>query len=215
MKVILPVAGKGTRVHPHSYSKPKPFLRVAEKTAIQHLIDHVLTLNPEEFIIVVDKYNGDTVAKVLPEMYPTVKFHFVEQPKQIGTADVVIQAKKYIKRGDDLFIVFCDTIFKKDLRCLDKLKQLYDAVIFVKEVEDYQRFGVVVHKDNIMTKIVEKPSKPISKLANIGAQYVRNGYNFVKYAQRVIDEDRKLKGEWYLTEAFAIMIEEGKKIWSD
>jgi glucose-1-phosphate thymidylyltransferase len=212
MKVIIPAGGKATRVRPHSYSKSKLFFKIAGKTIIEYLIDHLLVLNPEEFIIVVNKANHDEIKEGLTRLYPYLKLSFPIQEKPLGTAHVILQAKPLIKKGDDIFILFSDTIFKKNLKTL---KKEYDGVIYVKEVEDYKRFGVVVHENRVMTKIVEKPDTPISKLCNIGAYYLKDGFGFMRYVQRVLDEDKKLKGEYFLTEAFSMMVEDGKKIYVD
>ncbi|MDP3918939.1 MAG: sugar phosphate nucleotidyltransferase [Nanoarchaeota archaeon] len=213
MKIIIPVAGKGTRLRPHTYSKPKPFVRVGSTTPIEYIINHVLTLNPKEIIIVTDKYNDDAFKERLPKIYPKVKFKFAIQEEPLGTAHVITCAKEFIKSGDEILINYCDTMFVKDLSCLNKLKE-NDGVIFAREVEDYSRFGVIVHdENNIMTKMVEKPDEPISKLANIGSYYIKDGFEFMKYAQQVVDEDIRVKGELFLTESFRLMIEDGKKLY--
>lgn len=210
MQVIIPVAGKGTRNRPHSYPKPKSLQNVAGKTVIQHLVDHLRTVPLEEVVLVHDKHNGDAFKEALPRLYSDVTFRFVQQNQQLGSAHSILQAKPYLA-SKDLFILFCDTIFKKDLQCLYDSND-NDGVIFVQEVKDYQRFGVVTHKDRVMTGIVEKPKEPISKLANIGAYYLRDGVGFMAYVQRVLDEGRMMKGEYFLTEAFAMMVEDGKRL---
>jgi glucose-1-phosphate thymidylyltransferase len=213
MKVIIPVAGKGTRVRPHSYSKPKPFLRVGKTTAIQFILDHMLTISPEEIIIVHDKYTGEYFKEMLPEMYPDVKFTFVLQDKQEGPAHALYMARNLIKEGDELIINYCDTLFVKDLSCLKALGEKYDGVVFVQEVEDYQRFGVVVHENHIMTNFIEKPEEPISKLANIANYYFKDGHKFMQYVSRLIEEDIRVKGELFLPEAFMMGVRDGQKYW--
>jgi len=212
MKVILPVAGKGSRVQPHSFSKPKPMFKVANKEIIKHMIDHLLTVNPEEFIIIVDKFNGDVFQKKLPEFYPDVKFSFVMQEKQLGPAHAILLAKDHVKEGDKILVVFCDTIFQKDLKCLAESDEKgYDGVIFAQEVEDYKRFGVIVHENMVMKEIIEKPDEPISKLANIGAYYFKDGFGTMNYVQKMVEEGKLVKGEYYLPEAYMIMINDGKR----
>ncbi len=213
MKIIIPVGGRGTRVRPHTHSKSKSLVKIANKAIIEHLLNHLITLNPEEIFIVHDKFNREVYKNFLTKVYPNLKFTFVLQEEPLGTAHVVLQVKPFIKEGDEVLVNFCDTLFVKDLSCISELKQNNDGVIFVQEVENYQRFGVIVHENRIMKQIVEKPSTPISKLANIGTYYIKDGFSFMKYVERVIEEDKRVKGEWYLTEAFSMMIEDGKKLW--
>ena len=214
MKIIIPVAGRGTRVQPHSYSKPKPMIRVAGKRAIDFLIEQMLPLNPEECIIVTDPRNDKSFKEYLPKRFPDIKFNFAIQEKQIGTAHVIYMAEKFVQPNEEIFILFCDTILHHNLSRIGELKQFNDGVMLVKEVEDYKRFGVVLHNNRIMTGIIEKPDEPISKLANIGAYYIKDGYSFIQnYVKKIIDEDIRVKGELFLTEAFSMMIKDGKKIY--
>jgi glucose-1-phosphate thymidylyltransferase len=213
MKVIIPVAGKGTRVRPHSYAKPKPLLSVAGKTAIQHLIDQMLTAEPEEFIIITDPHNDTAFRKELPKLYPNISFKFAVQERPLGTAHVIHQAKHLINRGDDIFILFCDTIFQHDLSCIKEKNEEFDGIMFSQEVEDPRRFGVVLHENRVMTGMVEKPENPTSNLVNIGAYYIKDGFRFIRYIQEAMDENIKVKGEVYLTQAFFLMIKDGRKIW--
>jgi len=213
MKIILPVAGKGTRVRPHSYAQPKSLVKVANKPIIQYLVEHMLTLHPEEIIVIHDKVNGDWYKKELPRLFPQVTFKFTLQEQQLGTAHVISFAKPFIKEGDDVLIWYCDEWFVKDLSCIKRLQQ-YDGIIFVKEVHDPERFGVVEYDDQrLMTEMVEKPKHPKSNLANIGVYYVKDAFRLMHYVQRVMDEDRKQLGEYFLTEAWQLMIEDGEKFY--
>jgi glucose-1-phosphate thymidylyltransferase len=133
---------------------------------------------------------------------------FVEQKVQDGTAGAVALAKKYVDQP--VLIVFVDTIFDADL---SKVKTVdADGIIWVKEVEDYQRFGVVVtDKQGNMTKIVEKPKTPISKRANIGLYYIRNWKLLYEGIDHVLSQPKN-QGEYFLTDAFQYMIDKGAKI---
>jgi len=133
---------------------------------------------------------------------------FIEQKVQDGTAGAVNLARAYVDQP--VFIIFVDTIFDADLSVVKTLDA--DGVIWVKEVEDYQRFGVVVtDKDGNMTKIVEKPSTPISKRANIGLYYIKNWKLLFEGITHVLNQPKN-KGEYYLTDAFQYMIDKGAKI---
>ena len=133
---------------------------------------------------------------------------FIEQKVQDGTAGAIALARDYVNQP--VLIIFVDTIFDADL---SKVKSVdADGIIWVKEVEDYQRFGVVVtDKDGNMTKIIEKPKTPISKRANIGLYYIRNWKLLFEGIDWVLKQPKN-QGEYFLTDAFQYMIEKGAKI---
>jgi glucose-1-phosphate thymidylyltransferase len=137
--------------------------------------------------------------------YPS---RFIEQKVQDGTAGAVNLARPHVK--EPVLIIFVDTVFEADLTLINRTAA--DGIIWAKEVEDYQRFGVVVtDKDGFMTKIVEKPSTPISKLANIGLYYIKDVAALWRGIDHVLASPTN-KGEYYLTDAFQHMIEHGRKI---
>ncbi len=211
MKVIIPIAGKGTRARPHTYSKPKPFLPLAGKCAIDFLFEPILKLNPEEIIIIHDKFTEDYVKEFFSKRYPHINISLTSQYNPKGTADAIYQAKDFIKEGDEVLIAYCDTIFKNGLS--EIIKKPCDGIIFAVQVKDPENYGVLEHNDGIITSLVEKPKEPKSNLANIGLYYFKDGYTFVnKYVKKVIDSGENENGEFYLTDAFIFMFEEGKKL---
>ncbi|MDQ2768158.1 MAG: sugar phosphate nucleotidyltransferase [Gemmatimonadota bacterium] len=207
MKVIIPLAGKGTRLRPHTHLTPKPMLKVAGKPVISYLLDDLKSLGGIEQIVYITghlKEKGEEFARKNYE-FPAV---FVEQTVQNGTATAVDLARPYVDQP--VLIIFVDTIFDADLSLVQNTDA--DGIIWVKEVEDYQRFGVVVTDANgFMTKIVEKPSTPISKRANIGLYYIKNWKLLYEGIAHVMRQPSN-KGEYYLTDAFQYMIEHGAKI---
>src|SRR5436190_22888793 len=207
MKVIIPLAGKGTRLRPHTHITPKPMLKVAGKPVMAYVLDELKRLGNLDQIIYITGHLKEKVeeyARAAMDV-PSV---FIEQKVQDGTAGAVALAREYVDQP--VLIIFVDTIFDADLTRVKSVDA--DGIIWVKEVEDYQRFGVVVtDKDGNMTKIVEKPDTPISKRANIGLYYVKNW----KLLYEGIDwtlKQPKNKGEYYLTDAFQYMIDKGAKI---
>ncbi len=207
MKVIIPLAGKGTRLRPHTHVTPKPMLRVAGKPVMQYVLDDVMKLKNVDEIIYITGHLKEKVEEYVRKSVraPAV---FVEQKVQDGTAGAVALAREHI--DSPVLIIFVDTIFDADLSIIESSDA--DGIIWTKEVDDYQRFGVVVTDDSgFMTKIVEKPSTPISRRANIGLYYVRNW----RLLYEGIDHVLKLpsnRGEWYLTDAFQYMIDHGAKL---
>ena len=207
MKVIIPLAGKGTRLRPHTHLVPKPMLKIAGKPVMAYILEDLERLGGVEQVIYVTGHLKEKVEEYARTQFslPSV---FVEQTVQDGTAGAVKLAQPYVDQ--DVLIIFVDTSFETDLSVIRSTDA--DGIIWVKEVEDYQRFGVVVtDAQGNMTKIVEKPDTPISKRANIGLYYVKNW----KLLYEGIDwtlKQPKNKGEYYLTDAFQYMIDKGAKL---
>ncbi len=206
MQVIIPLAGKGTRVRPHSHLVPKPMLKVAGRPVMDWVMDRIKGLDVSELIFI----TGHLKEQV--EAYATDRYglpcRFIEQKVQDGTAGAVNLARPYVT--GPVLIIFVDTVFEADLTLVNRTDA--DGIIWAKEVEDYQRFGVVVTDGNgYMTRIIEKPSEPVSKLANIGLYFIRD----VAALWAGIDHTLAAapnKGEYYLTDAFQHMIDGGRKI---
>src|SRR6476469_5042184 len=207
MKVIIPLAGKGTRLRPHTHITPKPMMKVAGKPVMEYILDDLRKLGNIEQVIYITGHLKEKVEDFARKtlQVPSV---FIEQKVQDGTAGAVALAKPYVDQP--VLIIFVDTIFDADLSLVKSVDA--DGIIWVKEVEDYQRFGVVVtDAEGNMTKIVEKPTTPISKRANIGLYYIRNWKLLYEAIDHVLAQAPN-KGEYYLTDAFQYMIEHGAKI---
>ncbi len=207
MKVIIPLAGKGTRLRPHTYVTPKPMLRIAGKPVMDYVMDDVKRLGEIEQVVYVTGHLKEKVeAHARDDIgLPAV---FVEQAVQDGTAGAVNLARPYV--DGPVLIIFVDTIFDADLSVIRTTDA--DGIIWTKEVEDYQRFGVVVtDADGYMTRIVEKPQEPVSKRANIGLYYVRDWRLLFEGIDHVLSQPAN-KGEYYLTDAFQYMIDRGARL---
>src|SRR5687767_15764712 len=207
MKVIIPLAGKGTRLRPHTHVTPKPMIKIAGKPVIDYVMEDLQKLGQVEQVIYITGHLKEKVEEYTRAKYPFDSV-FIEQKVQDGTAGAVALAKPHVDQP--VLIVFVDTIFDADL---SKVKSVdADGIIWVKEVEDYQRFGVVVTDDKgNMTKIVEKPKTPISRRANIGLYYIRNWKLLYEGIDHVLSQPKN-QGEYYLTDAFQYMIDKGARI---
>jgi glucose-1-phosphate thymidylyltransferase len=206
MQVIIPLAGKGSRLRPHTHLVPKPLLKVAGRPVMDWVMDRLDGLNIEELIFI----TGHLKEQV--ETYTRARYklpsRFIEQRVQDGTAGAVNLARPHVH--GPAMIIFVDTVFEADLSLAESVDA--DGIIWAKEVEDYQRFGVVVtDADGYMTRIVEKPSEPISKLANIGLYWIRDTPALWDGIDHVLAQPAN-KGEYYLTDAFQHMIERGRRI---
>jgi glucose-1-phosphate thymidylyltransferase len=206
MKVILPVAGKGTRLLPITKHVPKPLLHVAGRPVLDYVIDTLAGLEIEELIFITGHLK-EQIEAYARKAYD-IPSRFVEQKVQDGTAGAVNLARPYV--DGPVLIVFVDTVFDADLSIATHPGA--DGILWAKEVEDYQRFGVVVtDADGYMQRIVEKPSEPTSKLANIGLYYIHDWRTLFEGIDHTLAGPQS-KGEWFLTEAFQYMIDHGKKL---
>jgi glucose-1-phosphate thymidylyltransferase len=207
MKVIIPLAGKGTRLRPHTHITPKPMLKVAGKPVMAYILEDLERLGNVEQVVYITGHLKEKVEQYTREAF-SIPAVFIEQKVQDGTAGAVELARPYVDQP--VLIIFVDTIFDADLSVIDRTDA--DGIIWVKEVEDYQRFGVVVSDaDGNMTKIVEKPKTPISKRANIGLYYIRNWKLLYEGIAHVLKQPKN-QGEYFLTDAFQYMIDRGARI---
>jgi glucose-1-phosphate thymidylyltransferase len=209
MKIILPVAGKGTRLRPQTQTKAKSLVHVAGKTVLEHIISRLNHLWVTEYIFITDE-NGGQISEFMERKFPSLPCRYIVQMEQKGPAHAVSLATPFIDRGDDLLIVFNDTIFDADLSQIDSLCSGCDGLIYSKEVEDYQRFGVNVVRDGFITEMVEKPDTPVSKLAQVGLYYLKDGSSFMQYLDQAILDEEMVKGEYYLPSVFMRMIQDGR-----
>ncbi len=210
MKAVIPLAGRGTRLRPHTHLVPKPLLRVAGKPVLDFILDDLLAAGVTEMVFIVGHLQ-DSIRAHVAERHPLVRARYVVQEVQDGTAGAVALAEPWA--DDELLILFADTLFKVDLGLARKLDPSRAGVIWAKEVEDYQRFGVIVTDEaGDMARIVEKPREPVSRLANIGLYYVRDHELLFEGIRRTLSAGPNPSGEFYLTDAFQYMVDAGARI---
>ena len=208
MKVIIPLAGKGTRLLPLTKRVPKPLVKVAGRPVMDYVMDALKRAGKLEELIIITGHLKEQVEKYITRHYDTPA-RFIEQKVLDGTAGAVNLARPYV--DGPVIIIFVDTLFETDMTMVKRTKA--DGIMWCKEVEDYQRFGVVVpDKHGYMTKIVEKPDTPISKLANIGLYYIRDWETLFDGIAHVMKSKPGKGGEFYLTDAFQYMVDKGRKI---
>lgn len=207
MHVIIPVAGFGTRLRPHTYTKPKPLVRVAGNTVLGHILDMLEEVDVDEITFIVG-YLGDQIEEYVEAHYDFFTT-YVEQKELLGQAHAIAMAREHV--SGPVLIIFVDTIFEGDL---DKLPAINsDGVIFVKEVEDPSRFGVVtLDEDGYITCFVEKPERPVSNLAVIGVYYLREHERLFAAIDELIERDIMTQGEYFLADALQLMVEAGTEL---
>jgi len=204
--VIIPAAGYGTRLRPQTWSKPKPLVSVAGKPILGHVLDSVVTLDPES-VVFITGYLGGQIEDYVNANYD-FPAEFVTQKEMRGQADAISLARSYVE--GPVLIVFADTIFSTDLTRLNDSDA--DGVIYVKEVEDPQSFGIVEMRDNYLHRIVEKPANPPTNLAVTGIYYFRDSARLFAAIDAIMDAEMQTKGEYYLTDAIQVMIDDGARI---
>ncbi len=209
MNVIILLAGYGTRLRPHTYTKPKPLITVAGKAVLGHILDSMAQTQIDKIAFVVG-YLGDQFEPYVKARYPHIKATYIEQKEANGQAPAVLLAKDAV--SGPTCIIFGDTLTGADLSKLDEDTSA-DGVIFVREVDDPRRFGVVQLDDNgFIKRLFEKPSTMENRLAVIGVYYVKDAALLMSCCQELMDRDIKTKGEYYLADALNLMIERGAKL---
>ena len=165
MRLVLPMAGLGTRLRPHTWSKPKPLVPVAGKTVLGHFLDPVLKLPDLEEVVLIVGYLGDQIRDYMSEQYPDVQVRYVVQEELSGQSHAIWLAKEGLE-GPGL-IGFVDTLIETDFHVLDD-----GSAIWVHDVDDPRRFGVVeVDTKGQVQRLIEKAEDPPSNLAVVGFYY--------------------------------------------
>lgn len=208
MKVVIPLAGFGKRLRPHTWSKPKPLVSMAGKPVLGHIIDDLLPLAPEEFIFITG-WLGDQIEDYVKEAYPQIKGRYVEQKELKGQAHALSLVRDEVH--GEMLMVFVDTIFKADLDALRGLEG--DSATFVKEVDDPRRFGVaVLDEQGYVTRLVEKPATTDNKLVMVGAYYFHQAERLFEAIEELMARNIQTKGEFFLADAVNIMLERGTRM---
>ena len=206
MRAVIPVAGIGSRLRPHTYTLPKVLLNVAGKPIIGHILDKIIEDGFDEATIIVG-YLGDKIREYVQSNYK-LKVDFVEQEERKGLAHSIYLAKETLG-SEPFLIILGDTIFDVNLKPV--LKSEYTS-IGLKRVEDPRRFGVAEINKGFVTSLVEKPENPKSNSVIVGLYWIRNTKLLSDCVSELIEKDIKTKGEYQLTDALTLMLKRGEKI---
>jgi glucose-1-phosphate thymidylyltransferase len=211
MKIIVPMAGMGKRMRPHTLTIPKPLIPVAGKPIVQHLMEDIVKVCPEkvdEIAFVVGRFGRETEERLISiagSLGAKGTIHYQDEP--LGTAHAILCAAPALK--GKVVVAFADTLFRTDAN----IDEQSDGTVWVKKIDDPRQFGVVkVDKQNVITDFVEKPQEFVSDLAIIGIYYFKDGENLRKELQFLIDNNIKDKGEYQLTNAMENMKNKGKRL---
>lgn len=219
MKIVVPMAGFGTRLRPHTWSKPKPLVAVAGKPVLGHILDLFAQLPSADEVVFIVGYRGDQVQEYVGRAYPHLKARYVEQTELLGQSHAIWLAREWLT--GPLLVVFVDTLVDTQLGGLPS--ETADAVAWVKPVPDPRRFGVAeVGPDGRVIRLVEKPQDMTNNLAVVGFYYFRQGEKLVQAIEDQIAQRQQLHGEYFLVDAVNIMLHAGLKmrvepvsVWND
>ncbi|NQW36540.1 MAG: nucleotidyltransferase [Flavobacteriales bacterium] len=210
MKIIVPMAGIGSRLRPHTLTIPKPLTKIAGKPIVQRLVEDiakVVNQDIEEIVFIIGPTFPKDTEKNLLQIAKTLKTKgtVCVQEKALGTAHAIYCAKEAL--NGPCVVAFADTLFKADFT----LDGQADGAIWVKQVEDPSAFGVIKLKDGIITDFVEKPTEFVSDLAIIGIYYFKEAERLRDEIKHLIDNDLKEHGEFQLTNALESLKQKGLK----
>ena len=218
MKLVLPIAGYGKRMRPHTWSKPKVLIDVAGKPMLGHVLDQFADVGIEE-VIYITGWLGEQVKPYVTSNYPQYGAQFVVQEDLVGQSHAIWLAREHV--SGPCFVVFADTISRINIKAMTEAQA--DAVLGVFEVEDPRRFGVAFTRpDGTVQRVVEKPKTVQHQLAVMGVYFIREGKDLVAAIEQQMARRQMLKGEFFLADAFNLMIEQGARfvtetmtVWQD
>lgn len=207
MKAIIPVAGAGTKLRPHTYTQPKALIPLAGKTILRIIVDQLLEAGINEFVFIIG-YLGDKIQDYVREKYPDLNATFVHQSERHGIGHAILLTRSIV--GDDeMFIVLGDTICEYDIK---EMLALPDSALCVKRVDDPRDFGVVeLGEDGFITRVVEKPQIPKSNMALVGIYLIRETSFLFNCLENNMRNQVMVRGEFSITDAIECMIEQGAR----
>lgn len=212
LRIVIPMAGFGTRLRPLTWSRPKPLISMAGATVLDHMLkmfDTVPNLEAVEFVFILSPGQEQLIKTHMQKYHPRKKVHYLDQPQKKGQSDALWQARDLM--DSPMLVVFSDTLIENTFECLKDEK--LDAVAWVKAVPDPRRFGVAeVDSHNIVTRLIEKPNDMNNNLAVVGCYWFRDGKRLTAAIQEQVERNIQLKGEFFLADAINIMLEHGIKM---
>ncbi|TAH08946.1 MAG: glucose-1-phosphate thymidylyltransferase [Sphingobacteriia bacterium] len=205
MKAIIPVAGAGTKLRPHTYTQPKALIPIAGKTILSFIVDQLKDAGIHEFIFIVG-YLGEKIQDYVNQTYPELSTHFVFQNERQGTGHA-IELTKSIVGTDEVFVVLGDTICEYDVQ--EVVNSPY-SMLGIKKVDDPRNFGVAsINEEGFIDQVVEKPAIPKSNMALVGLYKIKETHFLFECLHHLFLQDIKTQGEYNLTDALDCMIKRG------
>ncbi len=206
MKAIIPVAGAGTKLRPHTYTQPKALIPLAGKTVLSIIIDQLHEAGLTDFIFIVG-YLGDKIQDYVKAKYPQLNCHFVYQNERNGTGYAIELTREIVGSDEEVFIVLGDTIAEYNV------KEILDSpysMLGLKKVDDPRNFGVAeIDEEGTITRVVEKPAIPKSNMALVGIYKIKETSFLFSCIKNIIERGERTNQEFTLTDALECMIQKG------
>ena len=207
MKAIIPVAGAGTKLRPHTYTQPKALIPLAGKTILSIIVDQLHEAGINDFIFIVG-YLGEKIQDYVKAKYPHLVCHFVYQNERYGTGHAIDLAKEIIG-SEEVFVVLGDTIAEYDVK---QMLNVPYSTLGVKKVDDPRNFGVAeIEDDGFISRVVEKPAIPKSNMALVGIYKIMETDLLFTCLKKIIEKKDIARNELSLTDALECMIQSGTK----
>ncbi len=207
MKIIMPIAGRGTRLRPHTHATPKSLIRVAGKPIISYIIEQIQGIEFSEIIFIIG-HLGDQIRDYLLETYH-FPMKFVRQVEYHGPGHAVEHAKEHFKEDESALILLGDIIFSADISAVTESQE---NCIGIMKVDNPKKFGIVmIDKNNMVTNMIEKPEVPPTNLAISGIYYFKSAYKLFDAIKFIMTEKIKTMNEYQLTDAMKRMMYKGDK----
>ena len=211
LKIVIPMAGLGTRLRPHTWSKPKPLVALAGRTVLDYVLDMFKTVpeTAEVEYVFITGLMGEQIKAYMAENYPDLRVSYVVQSEMRGQSDALYLAREHLQ--GPMIMAFSDTLIETDFSFLSSLSE--DGVAWVKAVPDPRRFGVAeLNPEGWVTRLIEKPQDCNNDLVVVGFYYFRSGEALVAAIQEQFKRGITLKGEYFLADAINILLEGGMKM---
>lgn len=206
LRAIVPVAGVGTRLRPHTHIVPKALLTVADQPILGHILEGLLTAGVNEVVLVIG-YRGEQILEYVRTKYPRIRLRWVQQEEPLGLGHAIWCARHHLD-GTPALIVLGDTIVEVDWQ---ELLRQPDNIVGVKEVQDPRRFGVVLLRDGYVEGFVEKPEEPPSNLALVGVYRITDTPALRMALEELLRLQLRTRGEYQLTDALELMRRKGSR----
>ena len=209
MKIVLPMAGFGTRLRPLTWSRPKPLIPLAGRAMIDYVLDMFVGIPSVEEVIFIIGYLGEQIEAYIDQTYPKMKARYVVQEEMLGQSHAIWLAREGLQ--GPMIMAFVDTLIESDFSGLPS--EQAEAVAWVRRVPDPRRFGVAeVGSDGWVRQLIEKPKDTSNDLAVIGFYYFQSSETLLEAIEEQMARDIQLKGEYFLVDAINIMLERGLKM---
>lgn len=213
-KIAIPMAGFGTRMRPHTWSKAKPLIHLAGKTVLDYVLAQFNSLpdvDNAEFILIVSPHQEEQIRAHMQKYYPERAIHYVVQKEMRGQSDALYQARQYL--NGPLLMSFSDTLVEVDLSSLKS--ETSDGIAWVKPVPDPRRFGVaLINADGQVTRLIEKPQDTANNLAVVGFYYFRSGEALIAAIEEQFKHNMSLKNEFFLVDAINVLLKTGSRFYT-